>query len=182
MSFDIDLTIRTGDEYETHATLLDPAVITQLQQLGYIVGTCSDREPSDQRITLRVLGQEPDFCIPKEMLAWTKALLPGQQHRHVGDDRQRDRDVAQQAGWAHQWPDQFGARRLKTPSNSPLRCSAYFPARRAKRPGAPLTRKLALLPREPETRPARHRQQIQAKPSHSTRHFGAELQPVEETP
>ena len=107
VSFDIDLTLRTGEEYEYHMPLIDPEEISRLQGLGYIVGTCSDREPSDQRRTLEALGQEPHFCIPKEMLGWARELLPADLHLHVGDDRERDRRIALESGWDHLWPGEF---------------------------------------------------------------------------
>lgn len=108
ISLDIDLTLRIGEDYEDES-MIHPSEISRLQQLGYIVGTCSDREPTDQRETLAALGQQPDFYIPKEMLAWAKKLLPGESHLHVGDDQRRDRDIAHQAGFRHQWPQEFQA-------------------------------------------------------------------------
>ena len=107
ISFDIDLTLRTGDDYEENIPLIEPHAISRLQELGYVVGTCSDREPSDQRKTLQDLGQTPHFCIPKEMLDWTKQLIPAAAHLHIGDDAKRDRDIALRSGWDHQWPSNF---------------------------------------------------------------------------
>ena len=107
ISFDIDLTIRIGEDHEDHMQLVNPEEIARLQRLGHIVGTCSDREPTDQRETLLALGQVPHFCIPKEMLSWAKALIPAKTHLHVGDDRKRDQDMAVNSGWEHQWPDEF---------------------------------------------------------------------------
>ena len=109
ISFDIDMTLRTGEDFEEDMALVDPQKITDLQSMGYIVGTCSDRNPSDQLATMQQLGQEPNFCVPKEMLGWVKKLLPGPYHLHVGDDRERDQKIAAQAGWEHQWPGQFQA-------------------------------------------------------------------------
>ena len=107
ISFDIDLTLRTGDDHEDNTILIDPEKISELQRIGYIVGTCSDREPSDQRQTLNALGQQPHFCIPKEMLTWARDLIPAETHLHIGDDDRRDREIALRSGWEHQWPDQF---------------------------------------------------------------------------
>ena len=107
VSFDIDLTLATGQDDEDEITLIDPAVITRMQQMGYVVGTCSDRGPNNQWETMATLGQQPHFCIPKEMLGWTKVLVPGNSHLHVGDDQRRDRDIAERSGWTHQWPDEF---------------------------------------------------------------------------
>ena len=107
VSFDIDLTLATGQQDEEGLTLIDPSEISRLQGLGYIVGTCSDREPSDQQTLLETLEQQPHFTIPKEMLAWARKLLPGAMHLHVGDDPQRDRAIALDGGWAYQTPAQY---------------------------------------------------------------------------
>ena len=107
ISFDIDLTLQTQEDQEETATLIDPGEISRLQGLGYVVGTCSDRLPSDQRRTMTALGQEPHFCIPKEMLGWAKELIPGETHLHVGDDARRDREIALESGWEHRWPDEY---------------------------------------------------------------------------
>ena len=107
ISFDIDLTLTTGGDYEDNAILIAPTEISRLQALGYIVGTCSDRGPTDQRSTMHLMGQSPHFCIPKEMLEWARKLLPGQSHLHIGDDDRRDRQIAEQAGWNHQWPQDY---------------------------------------------------------------------------
>ena len=107
LSFDIDLTLATGEQDEEGLVLIDPSEISRLQQLGYIVGTCSDREPSDQRQMADRLGQQPHFTIPKELLEWARRLLPGTLHLHVGDDPKRDRAIALAAGWTYQTPEQY---------------------------------------------------------------------------
>lgn len=107
VSFDIDLTLDTGEETGLNEKLIDPGAIEKLQQLGHIVGTCSDRTPSDQRDLAARLNQSPHFCIPKEMLHWTARLIPGELHLHVGDSVERDQKIAEAAGWVHIWPHQF---------------------------------------------------------------------------
>ena len=104
ISFDIDLTLKLDEDDEG---VINPDIMLGLQQAGYIVGTCSDRSPLNQLETLRALGQEPQFCIPKEMLEWTRRVVPGSLHLHVGDDQSRDRDIAINAGWQHRWPQEF---------------------------------------------------------------------------
>ena len=107
ISFDIDLTLDIGDDDDQNLILIEPEVITRLQRLGYIVGTSSDRSVENQKETLRKLGQTPHFCIPKDMLGWTKMLLSAESYVHVGDDQLRDRNIALAAGWEHQWPYEF---------------------------------------------------------------------------
>ena len=103
-SFDIDLTIAIPEDEESCRGTVPPDLLRELQDKGAIVGTCSDREPSEQRALMRSLGFNPDFCIPKEMLATAAALLPAARRIHVGDDPARDRDIARQSGFEHRWP------------------------------------------------------------------------------
>ena len=106
LSLDIDLTLDV-DVMLDPAVLIDTKVMRIFQEQGYVVGTCSDRLPSDQLATLKWFGEQPDFCIPKEMLVWVKRVLPGEAHLHVGDDPARDRAIALAAGWEHQYPWHF---------------------------------------------------------------------------
>lgn len=102
-SFDIDLTLELPEDEPGCRGVIPVAHLRDLQQRA-VVGTCSDREPSQQRLVMEELGFRPDFCIPKEMLHTLAALLPGADTVHVGDDPQRDRDIAAAAGIAHRWP------------------------------------------------------------------------------
>ena len=103
-SFDIDLTIRLPEDEEGRNRLVSPEVLRDLQKSGTIVGTCSDREPSDQRAAMQSVGFEPDFCIPKEMLAHLRRMAPNADLVHIGDDALRDRAIAEWAGVPHVWP------------------------------------------------------------------------------
>ena len=108
-SFDIDLTIHLPDEDDPTARGSVPIRrLGELQEEGYIVGTCSDREPSDQLQTMEKLGFTPDFCIPKELLNAARMLLDGASLTHVGDDERRDRQMAERNGWQHLWPWEHG--------------------------------------------------------------------------
>lgn len=107
ISFDIDLTLTMPEDAGHLPEFISPTVISELQELGYIVGTCSDRPPSNQREAMAEVGQAPHFCIPKEMLHWTSRLIPAETQVHVGDDARRDRDIAEAAGWQHLWPGQY---------------------------------------------------------------------------
>lgn len=104
-SFDIDLTLALPEDVAWGCTGLIPlAEPIRLQREGVIVGTCSDRDPSNQRETMRALGFKPDFCIPKEMLSALKQLIPAEKTVHYGDSETRDRDMAEKANWTHVWP------------------------------------------------------------------------------
>ena len=106
-SFDIDLTLEMPEDTPGCRGVIPVQRLQQLQHQGAIVGTCSDREPSDQRLSMQALGFSPDFCIPKEMLDHTARLLPATSLIHVGDDELRDRKIALQSGWTHLWPSEF---------------------------------------------------------------------------
>ena len=104
-SFDIDLTLAMPeDEPGTRGPIPVQALIDLQQHV--VVGTCSDREPSDQRDAMAEQDFQPDFCIPKEMLHMLAVLLPGAAIIHVGDDPRRDRDVAAACSVTHRWPGQ----------------------------------------------------------------------------
>ena len=66
--FDIDLKLLLPEDTPDCTGSILVSSLTTLQQEGAIVGTCSDREPSEQRTVMQVLGFQPGFCIPKEML------------------------------------------------------------------------------------------------------------------
>ena len=105
VSFDIDLTLVTPDDAgESAGGVVPVGTLSVLREMGYIVGTCSDRLVTDQRQLMGDMGFEPDFCVPKSMLGPARAMLPGPSHIHVGDDPTRDRDIALRAGWEHRWP------------------------------------------------------------------------------
>ena len=108
-SFDIDLTIAMPEDEDGCRGTVSPNLLRELKASGAIVGTCSDREPSEQRALMRSLGFDPDFCIPKEMLAMAAALLPNRRRIHVGDDPARDRAVAERSAFEHRWPHEVAA-------------------------------------------------------------------------
>ncbi len=103
-SFDIDLTLQMPEDEPGCRGPIPVSRLARLQRQGAIVGTCSDREPSDQRTAMQALDFEPDFCIPKEMLHHLAKLMPDAGLTHVGDDDRRDREIAFKSGWTHRWP------------------------------------------------------------------------------
>ena len=107
-SFDIDLTLEMPDDEHGSRGHIPISEIKRLQQRpDYIVGTCSDREPSDQWRSMSEQGFTPDFAIPKEMLDDLGQMFPDAELVHIGDDPRRDRDIAERAGWKHQWPREY---------------------------------------------------------------------------
>ena len=106
-SFDIDLTLEMPEDEPGSRGAVPIRHLNELQDQGYIVGTTSDREPSDQQKSMESLGFTPDFTIPKELLEVTGRMFPGAKLVHVGDDAQRDRAIAERAGWEHAWPHEY---------------------------------------------------------------------------
>lgn len=101
-SFDIDLTLELAEDEPRCRGVISVSQLYRLQR-HTVVGTCSDREPSEQRLVMNELGFQPDFCIPKNLLRTLAALLPDAMLVHVGDDPQRDRDIAATCNVLHRW-------------------------------------------------------------------------------
>ena len=106
-SFDIDLTIAMPEDEPGCRGTVSIDRLKHLQKQGALVGTCSDRPPSNQRRAMRELGFEPDFAIPKELLERLGRMMAGARLIHVGDDADRDRKIAVAAGWDHLWPQEI---------------------------------------------------------------------------
>lgn len=107
VSFDMDLTLSLPDDAPGCEGPVDIAVPKALAQAGAVVGTCSDRLPSEQRAIIAELGFSPHFAIPKELLALLVSILPGAAVIHIGDDDERDRKIAKKARAMHLWPDKI---------------------------------------------------------------------------
>ena len=91
LSFDIDDTINLGPESPGPVSWRD---IADLQQAGYIIGSCSDREPSDQRRVWAEAGIVEAFAIPKELMWAMQACYRHYPAIHVGGSEERDRKPA----------------------------------------------------------------------------------------
>lgn len=105
-SFDIDLTISMPEDTYNAAGSIDVHDLIRLKN-KYILGTCSDRPPSEQRAAMHEIGLHPDFCIPKEMLKTLRQMFSRSHIIHVGDDKYRDKLIAEQTNVAHYFPDEF---------------------------------------------------------------------------
>src|SRR5271167_3958298 len=81
ISFDIDGTIDVGDPPGPIAVDL----VRQAKQLGYIVGTCSDRTQSDQRQLLERERITLDFVSHKYQLSDTRLQFGCPRCIHIGD-------------------------------------------------------------------------------------------------
>lgn len=100
ISFDIDGTLEVGDP---------PGEITMdlvrlAQQLGYLIGSCSDRTLSAQQRIWSDHRIAVDFTVLKHQLSWVKAAYDAEEYYHVGDS-EIDRYFCGQAGFRFLLPD-----------------------------------------------------------------------------
>ena len=100
ISFDIDGTLEVGDP---------PGYITiervrQALELGYIVGSCSDRPVSHQQRMWLEHGIAVAFTVLKHQLEQVRAEFVAEQYFHIGDTNM-DKHYAERAGFAFLYPD-----------------------------------------------------------------------------
>jgi hypothetical protein len=81
LSFDIDGTLEIGDP----PGIIPIALVRRARQLGYLVGSCSDRPISFQEAMWRRLDVVADFTVLKHRLADLKARFDAARYCHVGD-------------------------------------------------------------------------------------------------
>ena len=95
ISLDIDDTIDLNDGYPAPISWTQ---VQELQDAGWMVGSCSDRPPSDQRRVWAEAGLTEAFAIPKELLHGLRSLHPDLAVHHAGDSSERDQLPAQAQG------------------------------------------------------------------------------------
>ena len=100
ISFDIDGTLEVGDP---------PGYITiervrQALELGYIVGSCSDRPVSHQQRLWLEHGIAVAFTVLKHQLEQVRAEFSAEAYFHIGDTNM-DKHYAERAGFAFLYPD-----------------------------------------------------------------------------
>src|SRR5688572_26556467 len=81
ISFDIDGTLETGDP-PGRITL---AMVRRAQELGYIVGSASDRPIPVQKSIWEKHGIVVHFAINKHRLDTLKAEFEADEYKHIGD-------------------------------------------------------------------------------------------------
>ncbi len=81
LSFDIDGTLEEGDPPGP----IPMHLVTQALELGYIVGSASDRTVSEQRKIWERRGFEVHFVTHKHHLAQLAARFPNHRMIHIGD-------------------------------------------------------------------------------------------------
>lgn len=94
ISFDIDGTLESGDP----PGFISIDVVRTAQQMGFIVGSCSDRPIRTQERMWEEFGVSVDFIILKQNLEGLKAQFEADIYFHVGDT-EIDRFFAHRAGF-----------------------------------------------------------------------------------
>lgn len=100
ISFDIDGTLEVGDP---------PGYITMARvrtalELGYIIGSCSDRPISSQRRIWMEHDISVAFTVLKHHLDRVRAEFNAEQYYHIGDTNV-DQYYAERAGFVFFYPD-----------------------------------------------------------------------------
>ncbi len=81
VSFDIDGTLEVGEP----PGIVPIALVRQAKQLGYLVGSCSDRPVRSQQSLWERLQIVTDFTVLKHRLAEVRARFPAAACYHIGD-------------------------------------------------------------------------------------------------
>ena len=100
ISFDIDGTLEVGDP---------PGIITldmvrKAKELGFWVGSCSDRTVRNQQEIWQKQGIAVEFTVLKHQLDQVKQDFDADEYFHIGDTN-LDRQYAERAGFAYLFPD-----------------------------------------------------------------------------
>lgn len=100
ISFDIDGTMDFGDPPGG----ITVEMVRKVKELGFLIGSCSDRFPSAQRTLWANSNIEVDFVSAKHMLEDVKARFEAERYLHIGD-RELDQQLAEQAGFEFLYVD-----------------------------------------------------------------------------
>ena len=100
ISFDIDGTLEVGDP----PGYITMEMVRRAKDLGYIIGSCSDRTVSNQRRIWVAHDISVAFTVLKHQLDLVKAEFNAEQYYHIGDTNM-DRHYAARAGFAFFYPD-----------------------------------------------------------------------------
>ena len=100
ISFDIDGTLEVGDPPGS----ITMEMVRRAKDLGYIIGSCSDRTVSQQQRMWAEHGIEVSFTVLKHRLDQVRTEFCAEQYVHIGDTNM-DRYYAEQNGFAYFYPD-----------------------------------------------------------------------------
>jgi hypothetical protein len=94
ISFDIDGTLEVGDP----PGCVTMRMVRSAKDLGYIIGSCSDRMVSNQRRIWRDHDIAVQFTVLKHQLDMVRAEFEAESYYHIGDTN-IDRHYAERAGF-----------------------------------------------------------------------------------
>jgi len=100
ISFDIDGTLEVGDPPGS----ITMEMVRRAKDLGYIIGSCSDRTVSNQRRIWMEHDISVAFTVLKHQLDLVKAEFNAEQYYHIGDTNM-DHHYAERAGFEFFYPD-----------------------------------------------------------------------------
>lgn len=103
ISFDIDGTLEFGDPPGG----ITVEMVRKAKELGFLIGSCSDRFPSAQQALWDKHEVEVDFVAAKHMLEDVRMRFQAERYVHIGD-RELDQQLAERAGFEFWW-DHEGA-------------------------------------------------------------------------
>ncbi|MDA1096296.1 MAG: HAD family hydrolase [Chloroflexi bacterium] len=98
LSFDIDGTLELGDP-PGGVTI---EMVRRAHELGFIVGSCSDRPLSSQRGIWGKIEITPAFILAKHQLGRVRASVEADSYYHMGD-RDTDFQIAQEHDFGFWW-------------------------------------------------------------------------------
>ena len=96
ISFDIDGTLEFGDP----PGLITVEMVRHAKQLGYIVGSCSDRTIGEQKLLWERHNLQVGFMVLKHQLDIVREKFEAKLYYHIGDT-QVDRYYAEKAGFVY---------------------------------------------------------------------------------
>ncbi len=102
ISFDIDGTLEVGDP----PGVLTMDMVRKARQKGFLIGSCSDRPISTQRIIWEQHDISIDFAVGKLMLPDVMAQFKADMYYHIGDREDLDKKYALEAGFEFLWPEE----------------------------------------------------------------------------
>jgi hypothetical protein len=102
ISFDIDGTLEVGDP----PGVLTMEMVRKAREKGFLIGSCSDRPVSTQRIIWERHHISIDFAVGKMMLPEVMATFEADVYCHIGDREDLDKKYALDAGFEFLWPEE----------------------------------------------------------------------------
>ena len=81
ISFDIDGTLEFGNPPGT----VTVAMVRRAQEMGYFIGSCSDRPVGNQKTLWQDLGIAVDFTVSKHLLSEVRSKFEADVYYHIGD-------------------------------------------------------------------------------------------------